>query len=209
MTATPATSLDLYAHARDLTTNLLPRVRALIPHTSNKIDESQIGGRADVHRIPWNGPAANLALDIAATARRHETALTLLLFQRAKFRGMTDRDVDDAINRLPVLVDHAVAQDHGENPVVADTVKDLHRWGRQCRRLLDEARDDETPWTKAPGDLRCPWCDNRLELAPGWQHAPEGADVMCRRCVDARGAWLRWPPTAWLAVLQHRDDEAG
>ncbi|GMA26676.1 hypothetical protein GCM10025864_44970 [Luteimicrobium album] len=110
---------ELYTTARTLTAaphGLLRRVNALIPHASNTVAESQLGGRADIHRIPWNGPAANLALDIAAAVRRHESTLTLLLFQQARFRPDGDRQTLDAIGRLPVLVDHAIASGHGGRP---------------------------------------------------------------------------------------------
>ncbi|XBH23076.1 hypothetical protein V5R04_07675 [Jonesiaceae bacterium BS-20] len=59
------------------------------------------------------------------------------------------------------------------------------------RLLFDEALPGEQPWTEVPGDLRCPHCNNRLELQPGWQHHPEQTDVCCRRCKDESGQILR------------------
>ncbi|GMA22271.1 hypothetical protein GCM10025864_00300 [Luteimicrobium album] len=199
---------ELYTTARTLTAaphGLLRRVNALIPHASNTVAESQLGGRADIHRIPWNGPAANLALDIAAAVRRHESTLTLLLFQQARFRPDGDRQTLDAIGRLPVLVDHAIASGHGGRPPVRDAAHDLTAWARRCRALLDEAHDDEQPWTPAPSALPpCPDCNRRLYLAPGWQYAGDAADVLCRTCRDDDGQPLRWDAGTWLAVLAHR-----
>lgn len=199
---------ELYTTARTLTAaphGLLRRVGALIPHATNVVAESQLGGRADVHRIPWNGPAANLALDIAAQVRRHESTLTLILFRTARFRPDGDRHTFDAVTRLPVLIDHAIAQGHARRPAVTDAAHDLVAWARRCRLLLDEARDDEQPWTPAPSALPpCPECNRRLFLAPGWQYAGEGADVVCRACRDDDGQLLRWDAGTWLAVLAHR-----
>lgn len=197
---------QLYTTARDLT-DLLPRVHALIPHPTNAaVDDTHTGARrTTVHNIPWNTPAASLYFDVHADTRRYETALTLLLWHHAKYRSPSDTDTLDAVARLPVLIDHALNTGHQDHGDVADAARLLPRWARQARAILDETRDDERPWTTAPGDLRCPHCETRLKLAPGWSEHPDSADVHCRTCRDDHGQYLRWPPSAWVLTLQYRD----
>lgn len=191
----------LYRCARE-TNELLPRVRALIPETATTPPSSTGGqrGRRSAAPTPWNDTFALLAYSIADDARRHEAALTLRLSFTAKFRAGTDDITHEVIGRLPVLLDHArekLPDDDG----VEDIARDLTRWPRECRRVLDELREDEQPWTTAPGDLRCPFCDGRLELAPGWSHSPETADVICRSCHDEQGRWRRWAPSIWTGLV--------
>lgn len=202
---------NLYAASRDLRDDLIPQVQALIPQASNQVDESQTGTRpATVHRIPWNGQAAGVFYDIHAQVRRYESALTVLLFQKAKYRGGDDENTFDAIGRLPVLIAHAIDKGHEQHGDVTDAARLLGTtWPRECRRVLDQLREDEQPWTTAPGDLRCPYCDGALELAPGWSQAPDSADVWCRRCLDPNGQRYRWSPSVWtgLVLTQPDDDE--
>lgn len=86
-----------------------------------------------------------------------------------------------------MLIDHAIAAGHN----VTDAAHDLTAWPVRIRAIFDEARPDEQPWTKAPGGLKCPHCERRLELAPGWRDRPENADVVCRSCRDDEGRWYR------------------
>lgn len=192
----------LYDHARTLQT-LYPRLCAAVttPSDGGTVDPDTPKQTKFVYEIPWNTPAADLKYSIHADARRYETALNVHLFGRAKYRGPSDDNTLAAINRLPVLIDHARAK-KVDNHDVTDAERLLASWPRQIRLLFDEALPGEAPWTKAPGDLRCPHCDNRLELQPGWQHHPEQADVICRHCRDDTGQMLRWAPTTWLLVLQ-------
>lgn len=195
----------LYTNARELTT-LFPRLAALVTVPgSNTIDPDTPKQTKFVYEPPWNTPAANLKFSIHEEARRFENALNLKLFGTARFRGPSDHNTLAAIGRLPVLIDHARAKKI-DNHDVTDTEHLLTSWPRLIRLQLDEALPGEQPWTKAPGNLRCPHCDIRLELEPGWQHHPEQADVICRRCKDEFGQTLRWAPTTWLSILQ---DDAG
>ncbi|GII98375.1 hypothetical protein CLV28_0698 [Sediminihabitans luteus] len=194
---------QLYTAARE-TLTLLPRTQALITHTTNQVDESQIKRTKTVHRIPWNNDAATLYFDIHAAVRRHEAALTLLLFGHARYRGGDDQNTLDAVSRLPVLLDRAHTAGHQHHDTVTTATTDLTAWPRQLRALLDEPRDGETPWTKAPGNLVCPHCEQRLHLAPGWRDRPDHADLVCRTpdCADEHGHQPRWAPSAWVGLVQ-------
>lgn len=206
-TTRPARTTDIepLRHAAHELRFLLPRLNQLIPEQDTTL-ESTIGS----HRkhvaapIPWNSPAAMLALDIHAAARRHESALTLRLFAKATYRGGDDATTLDIIKRLPDLIAHALQHltDPGDIDGTADIARDLTAWPRQIRALLDEALPGEQRWTRAPGNLRCPYCGKNLELEPGWRDNPAGADVVCRRCIDAHGHLMRWQPSTWVAVLQ-------
>lgn len=172
---------------------------------------------------PWNDTAAHLIGDIAAGARRHETALTLLLFNRARYRGGDDNNTLAAILALPDLITTATER-HPADPSVKDladqawqhqrpaiAAADLTLWPLRCRALLDELRTSEEPWTAAPGGLECPYCRRRLHLAPGWEHAISSARVVCRACParvdpDERPRPDRdWPASAWIGALNEPD----
>lgn len=200
-----ATPEELYATARDLTTDLYPRLHDLVPATTNQVSESQIGKTKGTTKfvIPWNGPAADLHLDIHAACRRHESALTLLLWGKATFRGGPDEITLEVINRLPVLLDHAAAAGH-DTPEVDAIARDLISWAVRIRAMLDEARDGEAPWVKAPGGLTCPHCGARLELPPTW-HRLANPDLVCRTCTDEHGKHLTWPASDHLDHA-HPDD---
>lgn len=193
--------------AHQLTT-LLPRLQALIPDQPTTLESQHGAHRKHVAApIPWNTPAAMLALDIHAAARRLESALTIRLFRKATYRGGDDATTLDIIKRLPDLIAHAHQHltDPGDIDGVTDIAYEILSWPRQVRALLDEPLPGEQRWTRAPGDLRCPYCDKNLELEPGWIDHPEAADVICRRCEDAYGRMLRWEPTTWIAVLNQAD----
>ncbi|KZM34532.1 hypothetical protein [Oerskovia enterophila] len=196
----------LYTTARELT-QLLPRLAALVAAPSNADRPDGPTARPDVHRIPWNTPAATTFFDVHADVRTYENALTLLLHGRAKYRAGTDADTLDAISRLPVLIAHALDAGHGDHWDVIDAASALTRWPRLMRAALDEARPDEQPWTKAPGNLVCPHCEHRLELAPGWSDHPEDADLHCRPCTATTGAPVRWAPAQWTPLVPADIDE--
>ncbi len=201
---TAETIEKLYTAARELTTtDLLPRLKALIAETSSP-------NTNDTHRFkkqpsspaPWNDHAANLYYAIHGDARRYETLLNIRLFGRAKFRPGSDRHTTQAINRLPVLIAHGHEKGLDPELDLADPTNALLSWPKQIRAILDAALPGEEPWTTAPGDLRCPYCDHQLYLEPGWSTNPDTADVVCRHCRDNQGKHLRWAPTTWVAVLQ-------
>lgn len=199
----PRIVLDaLYEATRDF----YPRLHALIPETTSQVSESQIGKSCGVTKfvIPWNTPAADLYFDIHAAARRYEAALALKLWGKVTFRPGTDAVTREVLDRLPVLVGHAIAAGHDDTGVI-DPANDLGTWPARIRAMLDEARPDEQPWTKAPGGLTRPHCERRLELAPGWRDRPEATDVVCRSCRDDEGRWYRWALATWTAVLRHHD----
>ena len=200
-----ATPEELYATARDLTTDLYPRLHDLVPATTNQVSESQIGKTKGTTKfvIPWNGPAADLHLDIHAACRRHESALTLMLWGTAQFRGGADHITLEVINRLPILLDHADHDGH-TGPEVDAIARDILSWAVRIRAMLDEARADEAPWVKAPDNLGCPHCDNRLELPPRW-HDIANPDLVCRTCTDEHGKFLTWPAAEFLTAA-HPDD---
>lgn len=193
-----------YTAARELR-DLLPAVQALIPHASNQVTESDTTSAraASVFRIPWHTPAAHTFYDIHAQTRRYENALTLLLFHHAKYRPGDDANTYDAISRLPVLIAHALDAGHDQHTDVTDIDRLLTTtWPRACRLVLDQPRPDDQPWTKAPGDIRCPYCQEPLQLAPGWQALQENTDVICRRCRDDNGHPYTWPITERIGQLQ-------
>lgn len=202
MTHTATATVDaLYTAARELA-HLYPRLTQLVHEESTVLKDADMPHRhAMAYLEPWNTPAGQLAHNIHTQVRRYETALNIRLFNKAKYRGTSDNLTVQAFNRLAVLIDHAHTQ-HIDSTDVTDAEQLLLTWPRHIRLMLDEPKPGEEPWTKAPGNLCCPHCDRRLELQPGWQHDPEAADVICRRCKDENGEWLRWVPGTWLLVLQ-------
>lgn len=201
-----ATDEDLYAVAHELaTTDLLPRLKALIPNTTT-ILESQPGGHGKhvAAPTPWNDPAAALYYEIHADARRYETQLTIRLFHTAKYRPGTDAETINAINRLPVLIAHGRAQ--GLDPLdLTDPTTALANWPTRIRALLGEPLPDEEPTTPVPGDARCPYCGGKLYLGPGWKTLEQNATAYCRKCRDENGKRYTWPVTERIGQLQ-RDE---
>lgn len=155
-TATDDTIERLYTAARELTTtDLLPRLKTLIPGTSTT-RESSIGSHTKhlAAPTPWNDPAANLYFTIGGDARRYENLLTLRFFGHAKYRPATDRHTIECIARLPVLIAHGHAKHLDPDLDLADPTTALLGWPKQIRAMLDAALPGEEPWTKAPGGLR-------------------------------------------------------
>ncbi len=197
-TPTPET---LYKAARELTV-LYPRLSALVLDTSsNPLTQDTKTPHKRAYLEPWNTPAGELKHDIHTQTRRYETALNIALFGKTTYRGASDELTIAAFNRLAVLIDHA----HSKQQVtldVTDAARFLTAWPRKIRLALDEPLPGEEPWTKAPGNLTCPHCEQRLELQPGWRDNPDKADVICRNCRDDNGQWLRWAPSTWVGLLQ-------
>lgn len=214
--AASADTTDLAACANELTAGpdrLLDRLRELLPDGTDTApgysDTGPNHAKVTGSPAPWNDHIAGAFFEVHAGARRHESALTLLLFRRARYRGGSDRQTCEALQALPPLIE-AATQQYPDHRVPREAARDLTAWPRAIRIALDEARYGEEPWTKAPGNLRCPYCDRRLVLAPGWdrEHEPP---VWCRACphrledeVGQRRVDRQWPAGAWLAVLQQR-----
>lgn len=199
---------------------LLQRVHQLLPDVdaSGWSEGKQKIKKQPVAPTPWNDAAAGFITDVHAGARSHETRLTLVLFKRARYRGHADAATVSALQALPDLIAAADELANGRHDLVTrkyarsaavDAARDLQVWPRQARSLLDEVRTEEAPWTKAPGRLRCPYCDRRLELRPGWDKARDddvvARSLYCRRCPGSEGKTQSWPATTWLSVLQHGD----
>jgi hypothetical protein len=197
---TPVTREACYQAATELR-HLLPLVHALIYQPDTVMAEPGTRHTATLEVAPWNDPAADVYFDIHAGVRHHETALSLLLFGHAKFRPGSDTHTMAALERLPILIAHALDKHHDDDQRVRTAGGNLTAWPVTARRLLGIPRDDERPWTKAPGDLRCPYCGNRLALAPGWESSPQSADVICRHCRDEHGRWYRWAPSLWTGMV--------
>ena len=198
---------QLYAAARELTTtDLLPRLKALIPEPGTVL-ESTIGSHTkhQAAPLPWNDPAAMLYYEIHGNARRWESNLTLRLYHRATYRPGTDIHTREAISRLPVLLEHGRVQGLDDDLDLADPTRDLLAWPVRIRRIFDEARPGEEPTMHVPGDARCPYCGGPLTMGAGWKALEENATAVCRRCRDAHGHALSWPITERIGHLQ-RDE---
>lgn len=186
---------------------LLHRLRLLLEPTGSIMRERtgkppKISGSP----APWDDAVAGLLFDIHAGARGHETGLTLLLHNAARYRGESDANTAACLLRLPDLILAAYDRDP-HHPSHRRAARDLLAWPRRVRAVLDEARKDEEAWTRAPGRLTCPYCERRLLLKPGWEHE-WNPPVWCRSCParlegeEGRAVVHReWPAGAWLAVL--------
>ncbi len=190
------------------TDQLLERVAQLLHHDQTPgLQDTALAKRPTrpAPPAPWNDHAAAVLLDIHAGARDVEANLTRLAFSRTLTRSGSDIHTRRALRNIPDLIAHcgALFPDHW---VVASSTKQLLAWPRSCRLLLDEARWGEEPWTKAPGGLRCPHCQRRLLLAPGWDKEQQ-PPVWCIGCpVELEGderAFPRrqWPADTWLGRL--------
>jgi hypothetical protein len=194
----------LYAYARELTTtDLLPRLKALIPAKSTVL-ESRVGshGKAQAAPLPWNDPAAMLYYEIHSEARHYESLLTARLFGHPKHRPGTDTHTTAAINRLPVLIAHGLDKGLDHNDLI-DTTRALKTWPKQIRALLDEPRNGEERWANAPGRLTCPDCKKPLQVQPGGT-AAYNITIVCRRCKDDDGTHRQWESAQWLGMLNEQ-----
>lgn len=196
---------ELYAIAREVTTELLPRLAALIPDKPTVL-ESQIGshGKALAPPMPWNDTAAMLYYEIHGDARRYESLLTIRLFGKAKFRPGTDAHTTECVNRLPVLIAHGVDKNLDHLDLV-DVTGALKGWPKQIRAILDEAQPGEEPWANAPGGLTCPHCTKPLKVIPGGTELSE-INLTCRRCKTDEGEAHTWEPTKWLPMLNEQGE---
>lgn len=153
------------------------------------------------YQEPWNTPAAHTKMRIHADVRRYVTALEIKLFQKATYYGTTDTITVKLFDRLALLTDTAIARKLDDTDIT-DAARLLTSWPRHIRLTLGIPNPGEEPWTKVPGDLRCPQCDRRLYLQPGWRDHPERADAVCAHCRDEDGRMLSWPAETWTLVLQ-------
>jgi hypothetical protein len=190
---------------------LLDRVAELIPEPGetgprDRNGRGQGGTKVIGSPAPWNDEAAGLVFTIHAGAREIEADLTQLLFSRRRLsRSGSDVHTRRALRNIPDLL--AVATErfpgHWAGPYAA---RQLVSWPRACRLVLDEARWGEERWSSAPGGLRCPHCDRRLLLRPGWEHETD-PPVWCRACPaelegdEERFPSRSWPADAWIATL--------
>lgn len=178
---------------------LLTRVRLLFHETGVPgATEHRFGHfKISASPAPWNDAAAGLYHEIHDGSRNIEAGLRMLLGYTRRSRGGSDAETVDVLDALPDLIATALAQHPDHEPVITHgrrrtvsprrAARDVTSWPRRCRALLDQARPTEEPWQKAPGGLRCPYCDRPLRLAPGWD--TEGAPpIWCRHCPKA-------PPT--------------
>lgn len=196
------------------TDRLLERVAALVPEPSgsgprDRAGRGQGGEKVIGSPAPWNDEAAGLVMVIHAGAREVEGNLSWLLFSRLLHRSGSDVHTRRALRNIPDLL-AAAAEKFPGHWSIRDGERQLRSWPRQCRALLDEARWGEERWTAAPGGLRCPHCDRRLVLRPGWERESE-PPVWCRGCpVELEGDEFArpsrsWPADAWIATLNEGD----
>jgi hypothetical protein len=186
----------------------LPRVTELLEPTNAPMDTGghrKGGKRVTGSPAPWNGPAGMLLMDVHAGARQLEDSLTVLAHghRRAPQRSVSDADTTAALAAVPWLAQLCKDRLPGHS-LPRHAARQVYGWALAARRLLDEARPDEVPWTRAPGGLRCPGevqdgrtCDRPLWLAPGATTAVE-PPVYCRWCTDADGNLMSWPWGAWV-----------
>jgi hypothetical protein len=220
LTTTPATRLhidvtDLDVDISELTARngYLERILDLIPEPGSDVVDIRRHTKVTGSPAPWNDEAAGLLFDIHAGARRHDHALRVVLGFHPVQRSGSHQATIDALRALLPLMQLALGIDGlTDTAPLERAARDIRRWPRDARRLLDDdPKADERPHTKAPGDLRCPYCDRRLILKHGWQHE-SAQDIWCLRCPSTKsdefphGQDLSWPATAWLLVLQQQDD---
>lgn len=215
--ATQLTDLGDDIHELTHPTGYISRVAALVTADATPlVDTSDTcstsgGKKVTGSPAPWNDTAAGWLFDVHAGARRHEAQLRAELAFRPATRSSSDRSTLLALRALPDLcaavLDRAGRQDIDLNRVDR-TIDDVAKWARDARQILDDdARPGDAEPTHAPGGLKCPHCDRRLVLKPGWQLEKTPA-VWCLRCpasVDddhPRPRDLSWAADAWLAALQ-------
>jgi hypothetical protein len=169
---------------------------------------------------PWNPVVGHLLMDIHAGARQRADLLDLVLGNTRQARGSTDAGTLMALTRIAVNVGRLTERDslarengaaEGRRAYAEEATAELGRWAHRCRQELDQLRDDEQPWTRAPGGLTCPnpfsaqrpaagECGRDLWLAPGWALEPSPS-VYCRRCRTEDGGEYGWPYDAWSLVV--------
>lgn len=202
------------AEVRDLLDreHLLDRIHAQIaapPSPQEQYDHRKISGSP----TPWNDRYAMLLLDVEAGARHLETRLRYTLglpwlpVERGGFRWARPAGrahAEYALHQVVILAAALNDQDR-DNDLSREAQTLTARWARRARAVLDEARPDELPWTRCPGDLRCHLCESPLWLKPGWENAEQLAQqpVWCRRCEHS------YPSAVWAAALDSDTRAAG
>lgn len=208
--------VDHQAAVRDLLhrERLLDRVHdeiAAPPSPQEQYDHRKIAGSP----TPWNDRYAMLLLDVEAGARALETRLRYNLglpwlpVERDGYRWARPpgrAHAETALNQTVILAETL----HGKEPdhdLAREALSRCLRWARRARAVLDEARPDELPWTRCPGDLRCGMCGGPLWLKPGWEDAAqlEREPVWCRTCVDDTGAAVSYPSAVWARLVAESD----
>lgn len=160
---------------------------------------------------PWNEPAGALLLDIHAASRQCADALSKALGEPARPHGSTDAGTMIALDSC-VYNARRLHERDPESELPTSVARRLATLAYRSRELLGCLRPGEEPWTRAPGDLKCPNpigtgqlpCDEPLWLAPGWSRDPE-PPVFCRSgrpgCTLEDGSPYQWPYGAWYAVV--------
>lgn len=212
--ATTTTAHDVWTDADDDAADIggyLPRLTELARQRGPRVHDGSARRKVSGSPAPWNVPAAHLLLDIHAEARELADTLAVALGHHPHRYGTGEDGTAAALVHVARQA-RALAERDQDRHLPGYAVEKLRGWGRRARRLLDEPRPDEEPWTRAPGDLRCPnpiedvdtgliaVCDAPLWLAPGWQHQTSPA-VHCRRCLDDDGHPYSWPHAAWYGLV--------
>jgi hypothetical protein len=193
------------ADADDLT-RYLPRLQDMLADQPTQQDDGSKRRKISGSPAPWNPIAAGILFDIHAGARDLERSLSMLARSHQFQRGGSDEVTVSCLRRIAMLVRQLDSLQSG-NSLPKEAAKQLHRWARECRRVLDEQRRGEEKPTTAPGGLRCPtkmhdgqFCDTALVLPPGAANMRAPA-VYCPRCRDEDGQHPSWPWDVWTHVV--------
>lgn len=188
------------------TDNLLDRIYEQIaapPSPQEQYDHRKISGSP----TPWNDRYAMLALDVEAGARRLERLLRSDLDLPPRRRPHTRAHAMAALAQTVSLAQALDGRTRGcELP--RETEAWCTSWAKRARAVLDEARADELPWTRCPGNLRCHLCGQPLWLKPGWADDPTAISrqpVWCRQCVDDSGVQVSYPSAVWAKLVMESD----
>lgn len=182
-----------------LRTLLFDQARETGPSTHHKVSGSP---------APWNSTVGDLITDMHAGSRRLADMTDIMLEHIRQARGSTDAGTLAALSRVATNVTQLRTRyaDDGQAMKLCELAElEVSSWAFRVRQELGELREEEQPWSKAPGGLRCPnpadpdhpeqgTCDAELWLAPGWAFDPEPA-VWCRqsRCMS-EWAYAEWSP---------------
>ena len=181
-----------------LRTLLFDQARESGPGTHQKVSGSP---------APWNSTIGDLITDMHAGARRLADVLSEFIGLPQQARGSTDAGTLKALDRVATAVERLRPWAHdGVVAGMIDTAEaEVALWAFRVRQELGELSDDEQPWSRAPGGLRCPnafdpehpeqgTCNAELWLRPGWAFDPEPS-VWCRqsRCLTS-WAYDEWRP---------------
>lgn len=159
------------------------------------------GKKISASPAPWNAMAAGWVMDVHAGVREHQTNIAWLAYGNViRQASSADTITHKVIRLLPDMI-YLCYSKFPNHRYALDAERDLMAWGRRGRTILDEVRPHEEPWTKAPGNVKCPYCGKRLMLKPGWQYDAEPL-VWCARSGHEPMSWLA---NERLATLQ--DDE--